>query len=106
MKKSSRNRWQREQSELRRARHNAAAAKEFARRWHEIRAKLGDGCMDDELQDTYMRMTRIYDGSRDFAAQFVAEFSKVRKALRYSDGLASDLPLKIDKEDALAEKTE
>lgn len=99
------NHWQREQSVVVRSLCNAEVKRLFAARWPEIRRRLKMPFMDDALSDTYLRMTRLYDGSRDFADQFVEEHDKTCRQLRYSRRLAGDLPLTRDLSDALAEET-
>ena len=99
------NRWQREQSCVARSLRNPEAARCFAALWPEIRTRLGASFMADALSDTYLRMTRLYNGSRSFADQFVEEYGKTCRQIRYSARLADDLPLNHDLSDALAEET-
>ncbi len=104
-KRKTWNRWQREQSGVSRSLRNPEVARQFAARWPEIRSRLKAPFMADALSDTYLRMTRLYDGSRDFVEQFAAEYAKTCRQLRYSGRLADDLPLTCDLSDALAEET-
>ncbi len=90
--KKNYNRWHREQAAINRSRNNPEAAALFRARLPEIRARLG-AISEDLLHDTFLRMTAVYDGRRDFVDQFVAEYHKMARQMAFARNYADDLPL-------------